>query len=98
MARFAGSFSAAGATNTEGCSVQYDENSVSDLVERMKAGAVIVERSPLKEAIDCRNVSMCALRHLILHTLRKVDQEPFAWGGTAEPSFSAMVCDIGVDW
>jgi hypothetical protein len=52
MARLAGSFSAAGATNTEGCSVQYDENSVRDLVERMKAGAVMVERSPLNEAMD----------------------------------------------
>jgi hypothetical protein len=64
MARLAGSFSAAGATNTEGCSVQYDENSVRDLVERMKAGAVIVERSPLKEAIDCPIVSPCTLLKL----------------------------------
>lgn len=53
MARLAGSCSAAGATKTEGCSVQYDENSVSDFVERIKAGAVMVERSPLKDAIDC---------------------------------------------
>jgi hypothetical protein len=75
MARLAGSFSAAGATKTEGCSVQYDENSVRDFVERIKAGAVMVERSPLKDAMD----------------LRKLDQEPFAWGGTAEPSFSAMM-------
>lgn len=51
--RLAGSFSAAGATKTEGCSVQYEENSVKDVVERMKAGAVIDERSPLKDAIDC---------------------------------------------
>jgi hypothetical protein len=64
MARLAGSFSAAGATNTEGCSVQYDENSVRDLVERMKAGAVIVERSPLKEAIDCHIIGSCPLHKL----------------------------------
>jgi hypothetical protein len=55
--RFAGSFSAAGATNTEGCSVQYEENSTRDVVERMKAGAVMDDRSPLKEAIDCDGIS-----------------------------------------
>lgn len=61
MARLAASFSAAGATKTEGCSVQYDENSVRDLVERMKAGAVMVERSPLNEAIDCQFISAYSL-------------------------------------
>lgn len=71
-ARLAGSFSAAGATNSEGCSVQYEENSVRDVVERMKAGAVIDERSPLKDAIDCldsvqahlANVTCCAATNL----------------------------------
>jgi hypothetical protein len=38
------------------------ENSVSDFVERIKAGAVMVDRSPLKEAIDYRNVSQSAYR------------------------------------
>ena len=57
MARLAGSLSAAGATKTEGCSVQYEENSVRDFVERMKAGAVIVDRSPLKDATDWNVVS-----------------------------------------
>jgi len=52
-ARFAGSCSAAGATNIDGCSVQYAENSVRDMVPRMKGGAVIDERSPLKDATDC---------------------------------------------
>jgi hypothetical protein len=33
------------------------ENSVSDLVERIKAGAVIVDRSPLKDAMDYFHVS-----------------------------------------
>ena len=47
----AGSCSAAGATKTDGCWVQYAENSVSDKVPRMKGGAVMEERSPLKEAI-----------------------------------------------
>jgi hypothetical protein len=55
--RFAASFSAAGATKTEGCSVQYEENSTRDVVERMKAGAVMDDRSPLKDAMDCETVS-----------------------------------------
>ena len=51
-ARLAGSFSDAGATKSEGCSLQYEENSVKDVVLRMKGGAVRDERSPLNEAID----------------------------------------------
>lgn len=51
-ALFAGSCSEAGATKTDGCSVQYAENSVRDVVPRMNGGAVIDERSPLKDAID----------------------------------------------
>ena len=54
-ARFAGSGSEAGATNIDGCSVQYAENSVREVVPRMKGGAVKEERSPLKEAIDYRD-------------------------------------------
>ena len=57
-ALFAGSFSAAGATKIDGCSAQYDENSVRDIVPKMKGGAVREERSPLKEAIDFVNFSM----------------------------------------
>lgn len=53
IARFAGSGSLAGATRTEGCSAQYDENSVREIEERMKGGAVIEAMSPLKEAKDC---------------------------------------------
>lgn len=53
MQRFCLSCSEAGATKTEGISAQYAENSVSEVVDRMKAGAVRDERSPLKEAIDC---------------------------------------------
>jgi hypothetical protein len=26
-----------------------------------------------------------------IYTFKKLDQEPLAWGGTAEPSFSAMM-------
>jgi hypothetical protein len=52
MQRFCLSASEAGATRTEGISAQYAENSVSEVVDRMKAGAVRDERSPLKEAID----------------------------------------------
>lgn len=52
MQRFCLSCSEAGATKTEGISAQYAENSVSEVVDRMKAGAVRDERSPLKEAID----------------------------------------------
>lgn len=51
-ARLAGSGSEAGATKTDGCSVQYAENSVREVVPRMKGGAVMEERSPLKDAID----------------------------------------------
>ena len=36
----------------DGCSVQYAENSVREVVPRMKGGAVKDERSPLKDAID----------------------------------------------
>ena len=36
----------------DGCSVQYAENSVRDVVPRMNGGAVKDERSPLKDAID----------------------------------------------
>lgn len=50
---FCASGSAAGATSSEGISAQYAENSVSDVVLRMKAGAVMDERSPLNEAMDC---------------------------------------------
>ena len=57
-ALFAGSFSAAGATKIDGCSAQYDENSVRDMVPRMNGGAVSEERSPLKEVIDFVNFSM----------------------------------------
>ena len=38
----------------EGCSVQYAENSVRDVVPRMNGGAVKDERSPLKDAMDLR--------------------------------------------
>ena len=38
----------------DGCSVQYAENSVRDVVPRMNGGAVKDERSPLKDAIDWR--------------------------------------------
>jgi hypothetical protein len=58
MQRFCLSASEAGATKTEGISAQYAENSVSEVVDRMKAGAVRDERSPLKEAIDCIRVSV----------------------------------------
>ena len=51
-ARFAGSCSEAGATKMDGCSVQYAENSVREVVPRMNGGAVTDERSPLKDAID----------------------------------------------
>lgn len=58
MQRFCLSASEAGATKTEGISAQYAENSVSEVVDRMKAGAVRDERSPLKEAIDCIGASV----------------------------------------
>lgn len=56
-ARFAGSCSEAGATKMDGCSVQYAENSVRDVVPRMNGGAVRDERSPLKDATDWRLLS-----------------------------------------
>ena len=55
--RLVGSGSEAGATNMDGCSVQYAENSVSDVVPRINGGAVMEERSPLNDAMDCSHVS-----------------------------------------
>ena len=49
--RFRGSGSCAAATKTEGCSHQYELNSVKLVDDRMNAGAVRLARSPLKEAI-----------------------------------------------
>jgi hypothetical protein len=54
-ALLAGSGSRAGATNSAGCSHQYAEYSVREVVERMNGGAVRDERSPLKEAMDWRS-------------------------------------------
>lgn len=36
----------------EGCSVQYAENSVREVVPSMNGGAVSDDKSPLKDAID----------------------------------------------
>lgn len=58
--RFAGSGSDVGATKTDGCSVQYAENSVREVVPKIKGGAVMEERSPLKEAMDWEAVSDAA--------------------------------------
>jgi len=55
MLRFAGSVSAAGATKSWGISAQYAENSVREVVDRIKAGAVIDDKSPLKLASDYVN-------------------------------------------
>jgi hypothetical protein len=61
----------------------------------MKAGAVIVERSPLKDAIDYSSQHPLGEWNVHLHpTLRKLPHEPFAAGGTADPSFSAMLCRV----
>lgn len=51
-ARLAGSGSLEAATKAEGCSHQYELNSVRLVEERMKGGAVRLARSPLKEAMD----------------------------------------------
>ncbi len=51
-ARFPGSPSFAGAANSDGCSHQYELNSVRLVLERMNGGAVRLERSPLKDAMD----------------------------------------------
>jgi len=53
-ALLAGSDSAAGAAKTDGCSHQYELNSVRLVDERMKGGAVRLARSPLKDAMDCQ--------------------------------------------
>ena len=57
------------------------------------------ERSPLKEASDWGGSSedLVALRelHRGVLTFRKEDQLPFAWGGTALPSWwSAIVTEM----
>lgn len=84
--RLAGSDSEAGAANKEGCSAQYEENSVREVVLRMNGGAVIEERSPLNEAIDCRHISNRALFNTLTLALRKDDHDPLACAGTAAPS------------
>jgi hypothetical protein len=71
-ARFLGSFSRAGATKIEGCSAQYDENSVNEVEERMKGGAVNEDKSPEKDAID----------------FKKALQDPLFCADTPAPSFS----------
>ena len=77
-ARFAGSGSEAGATKIDGCSVQYAENSVRDVVPRMNGGAVKDERSPLNEAIDWTIRSARLQGSVVekLPTFKNVDQEP----------------------
>ena len=55
-----------------GCSHQKDENSVRDVDERMKGGAVKDDKSPENEAMD----------------LRKALQEPLFCADTPAPSFS----------
>jgi hypothetical protein len=71
-ARFLGSCSKAGATKMEGCSAQYDENSVNEVEDRIKGGAVNEDKSPEKDAIDFRNA---------LH-------DPLFCADTPAPSFS----------
>lgn len=70
---------------------------MSEVVERMKAGAVMVERSPLKEAIDWIMVSERTgyCDPSLELTRKKEDQLPFAAWGTAAPSFSALMLVVG---
>ena len=100
MARLAGSSSEAGATKTAGCWFQYAENSTKEMVPRIKGGAVMEERSPLKDAIDCKLVSSCLADAAIFRaralrcigwdqssrTLRNEVQEPLFCGAIAPPS------------
>lgn len=60
---------------------------MSDKVPRMKGGAVMDERSPLKDAIDCTTGKQQLLRvwHQ-LSTFKKEDQEPLFCGDTPAPS------------
>lgn len=53
-ALFAGSGDADGATNKDGRSAQKAGSSTTDLVSRTKGGAVILDRSPLMDAMDAR--------------------------------------------
>jgi hypothetical protein len=55
-ALFWGSDSLAAAAKKDGCSHQYELNSVRLVDERINGGAVRLERSPLKEAMDCSRV------------------------------------------
>jgi hypothetical protein len=83
-ARFWGSFSLAGATKMDGCSPQYEENSTSDVEDRIKGGAVNEDRSPENDAIDFKNAL----------------QEPLFCADTAPPSFSFadIISILGGDW
>ena len=71
-ALFRGSVSCAGATKIEGCSAQYEENSTSDVDDRMNGGAVKEDKSPEKDAMD----------------FRKALHEPLFCAETPPPSFS----------
>ena len=86
----------------DGCSVQYAENSVRDVVPRMNGGAVKDERSPLKDAIDWRyHQRVCKAPSGELRTFKNVDHEPLFWGATPSPSPLEeldMACDGNNEW
>lgn len=63
-ARLEASDSCEGATKREGCSAQYAGNSVNEVVDRMKGGAVKEERSPLNVAIVCHRLDISKWFHV----------------------------------
>jgi hypothetical protein len=82
--------------NSDWFSAQYAENSTSDCVERIKAGAVSEARSPLNEAIDCaRSVSFCYTLFTCRLTFKNEDHDPLLVLGTAPPSTSGMIFRLG---
>ena len=76
---------------------------MSDVVPRMKGGAVMEWRSPLKDAIDCGGVSLqyqSIALHRTLNTLINEDQEPLFCGATPPPSLLSrdMIEGVMVEW
>ena len=78
-----------------GCSHQYELNSVKLVADRMKGGAVRLDKSPLKEAMLCRatcgQYGAADLEADQTRTLRKAAQLlPLAWACGADPD--SIIC------
>jgi hypothetical protein len=84
-----------------GCSAQYEENSVREVDERMKGGAVRDERSPEKDAIlyvTCVSITLYSRGRNWNITFKNVAQPCFWPWGTAPPSTSDISAYVLLFW